>query len=63
LLLGQVMPPGEGTIEAQTRAGAIAAAPVDEIGCFSLEPVPPGPFRLHCRLAHGPDVVTGWIDL
>jgi hypothetical protein len=63
LLLGQVMPPGEGTIEAQTRTGAITAALVDEIGCFSIEPVPAGPFRLHCSIARGPDVVTGWITL
>jgi hypothetical protein len=63
LLLGQIMPPGEGTIEAQTRTGAITAVPVDEIGCFSIEPVPAGPFRLHCRIARGLEVVTGWIAL
>ncbi len=62
-LLGQVMPPGEGTIEAQTREGATTAAPVDEIGCFSIEPIPPSPFRLRCRTARGTDVVTGWITL
>jgi hypothetical protein len=62
-LVGQIIPPGEGTIEAQTGAGAITAAPVDEIGCFSIEPVPSSPFRLHCRSARGPDVVTGWITL
>ena len=62
-LLGQVMPPGEGTIEAQTRAGGTTAAPIDEIGCFSIEPIPPSPFRLHCRTAGGTDVVTGWITL
>lgn len=63
-LLGQVMPPGEGTIEAQTREGVItAAAPIDEIGCFSIEPVPRGPFRLRCRIGHGTDVATGWITL
>jgi hypothetical protein len=61
-LLGQVMPPGEGTIEAQAQAG-VAAAQIDEIGCFSIEPVPPSPFRLHCRTARGLDVVTGWITL
>jgi hypothetical protein len=62
-LLGQVMPPQEGTIEAQTRSGVTLAATVDEIGCFSLEPVPTSPFRLHCRSARGLDVVTGWITL
>ncbi len=62
-LLGQVMPPGEGTIEVQARDSATTATPVDEIGCFSIEPIPPSPFRLRCRTAHGTDVVTGWITL
>jgi hypothetical protein len=62
-LLGQVMPPGEGTIEAQTQEGVTTAAAVDEIGCFSIEPIPSGPFRLRCRTALGTDVMTGWITL
>jgi hypothetical protein len=62
-LLGQVMPPGEGTIEALTREGATTATTVDEIGCFSFEPIPPGPFRLRCRTERGTDVMTGWITL
>jgi len=62
-LLGQVMPPGEGTIEVQTQAGVTTAAPIDDIGCFAIEPVPPSPFRLHCRTGPGLDVVTGWITL
>ena len=62
-LLGQVMPPQPGMIEAQTQAGATTPATVDEIGCFSIEPIPPSPFRLHCRTDDGADVVTGWISL
>jgi len=62
-VLGQVMPPGEGTIEAQTPEGSTTAAPVDEIGCFSIEPVPRSPFRLRVRTAHGTDTATGWIIL
>jgi hypothetical protein len=62
-LLGQIMPPQQGTIEAQTQNGATTPAPVDEIGCFSIEPIPPGPFRLHCHTHDGTDVVTGWITL
>lgn len=61
-LIGQVMPPREGTMQAQTRDGATTTAPVDEIGCFLVEPVPPSPFRLRYR-NHGIDVVTGWITL
>ena len=62
-LLGQVMPPGEGTIEVQTREGVTTATPVDEIGCFSIEPIPASPFRLRCRTPRGTDVVTGLITL
>jgi hypothetical protein len=62
-LIGQIIPPAAGTIEAQTREGVTTAAPVDEIGCFSITPIPPCPLRLRCRGAHGTDVVTGWITL
>jgi len=62
-LLGQIVPPQAGTVETQTRAGAIANSPVDEIGCFAVDPVPVSPFRLRWRTADGTDVVTGWITL
>jgi hypothetical protein len=62
-LIGQVMPPREGTVEAQTRDGATTAVPVDGIGCFSVEPIPPGPFRLRYRNQEATDVVTAWITL
>jgi hypothetical protein len=62
-LIGQVIPPQEGTVEAQTRDGATTAAPVDGIGCFSVEPIPPGPFRLRYRGQEATDVVTSWITL
>jgi hypothetical protein len=62
-LLGQVIPPRAGTLEAQTGAGAITSTPVDEIGCFAVEPIPASPFRLRFRAADGTDVLTGWITL
>jgi hypothetical protein len=62
-LLGQIIPPQPGTVEAQTRAGATTSTPVDEIGCFVVDPVPASPFRLRCRTADGADVLTGWITL
>jgi hypothetical protein len=62
-LLGQLVPAQAATIKIQTRAGAETAFPADEIGCFSIRPVPAGPFRLHCRTADGIDVRTGWIIL
>jgi hypothetical protein len=62
-LLGQIIPPREGTIEAQTGAGATTTTPVDKMGFFSMEPIPASPFRLHYRTTEGTDLVTGWITL
>lgn len=62
-LLGQIIPAQAGMIKIQARTGAETALPADEIGCFSIHPIPPVPFRLHCRTAGGIDVRTGWISL
>ena len=61
-LVGQVIPPQAGTLEVHTTAGVVSS-PVDEIGCFAVEPIPNSPFRLRCRTADGTDVLTGWITL
>jgi len=62
-LLGQLLPPRSGELEIQTRAGEISTTHVDEIGCFSVDPIPDSPFRLRCRAADGTDVLTGWITI
>jgi hypothetical protein len=62
-LIGQVIPAHEGIVEVQAREGATTTAPVDGIGCFCAEPIPPGPFRLRFRNRPDADVVTGWITL
>jgi hypothetical protein len=62
-LLGQVIPPRGGTLEVHDKTGTITSGPIDEIGCFTVEPIPASPFRLRCRTACGIDVVTGWITL
>jgi hypothetical protein len=62
-LVGQVVPAQAGTITVQPRRGAETTAPVDEIGCFSIRPVPSAEFRLHCRTAGGTEALTGWIAL
>lgn len=61
-LVGQIIPPQAGTLEVHTTAG-VASSPVDEIGCFSVTPIPNSPFRLRCRTEDGTDVLTGWITL
>ena len=61
-LVGQVIPPQAGTLEIHTTAG-VTSSPVDEIGSFTVTPIPNSPFRLRCRTADGTDVLTGWITL
>jgi hypothetical protein len=61
-LLGQIIPPRAGTLEIHTTAG-VTSSPVDEIGCFVVDPVPSSPFRLRCRTEDGTDVLTGWVTL
>jgi hypothetical protein len=36
---------------------------VDEVGCFSVDPIPDSPFRLRCHTVDGTDVLTGWITI
>jgi hypothetical protein len=62
-LLGQVVPAQAAVIEVETRDGRETAVPCDEIGCFSVHPIPVGSFRLRCRIADSTDVLTGWITL
>jgi hypothetical protein len=62
-LVGQIVPPQAGTIKIQHRDGPEATVTADEIGCFSIHPIPSGPFRLHCRTTVGLDAFTGWITL
>ena len=61
-LLGQIVPAQVATIDVQMRAGGTTAVSSDEVGFFSVLPVPQGPFRLRCRAA-GIDVVTAWVEL
>ena len=62
-LLGQIIPTQTAMIKVQTGAGTETALAADEIGCFSIRPLPGSPFRLRCRTADGSDVLTGWITL
>jgi hypothetical protein len=62
-LLGQVVPAQQATVDVQNQAGDSRSLSSDEIGCFAVQPLPSGPFRLRCQAAGGIDVVTGWITL
>ena len=62
-LLGQIIPAQPATIRIQPREDAEITLSTDEIGCFSIQPIPAGQFRLHCRAADGVDALTGWMTL
>ena len=62
-VLGQVIPPRSGTLEIHPHDDQSTTTEVDELGCFSVEPIPPSPFRLRWRAPDGADVLTGWITI
>jgi hypothetical protein len=62
-LVGQIVPAQAGTITVRVQDGAETTVAVDDIGCFSIRPVPAGQFRLHCHTAAGLEALTGWIAL
>ena len=60
-LLGQVVPAQAAMVDVETRDGVETSVACDEIGCFSVHPIPVGSFRVRCRTADSADVLTGWI--
>jgi hypothetical protein len=62
-VLGQVVPAQPGQVFLQIGTGRQVTGVIDEIGCFAVEPVPAGPFRLFCRTVDGTEVRTGWITV
>ena len=62
-LVGQIVPAQTALITIQPMTGAETDVQADEIGCFSIEPIPAGQFRLRCRTAAGVETITGWIAL
>jgi hypothetical protein len=62
-LVGQIVPAQSAVITIQLMTGAETDAQADEIGCFSIAPIPAGQFRLRCRSGAGVETVTGWITL
>jgi hypothetical protein len=62
-LVGQIVPGEAAVLNVQPRIGNPQDVIADEIGRFSIYPIPTVPFRLQCRTASGTDTVTGWITL
>lgn len=61
-IAGRVVPPGTGTVEVRSPAGA-REFPVDEGGGFTAAAVPRGPVRLLVSDDEGPRVVSCWVPL
>lgn len=60
---GQVIPPQTGEVRVDVMNGRDIINPIDEVGAFTIRPVPAAPFRLHCRTDEGGNVITDWIRL
>jgi hypothetical protein len=62
-VLGQVVSAQPQSVRIQLRSGAESEVAFDEIGCFSVRPIPAVPFQLQVHTADGLDVRTGWVSL
>lgn len=63
-VVGQIVPAQPATIIVQPgAAGTQTEVRADEIGCFTIYPIPPGTFRLQCRTETGTEVITGWFTI
>lgn len=61
VLHGQLVPPAAGAVEVLHPDGRAQSVEINELGYFTVSPVPSGRFRLHCRPADGDPVLTDWI--
>ena len=62
-VVGQVVPGQPAAITVQQLDGQASTLDVDDIGRFSLQPIPAGLFRLHCRTADDTETLTSWVIL
>jgi hypothetical protein len=61
-VVGQVDPAGSGAVELRTSSGELRA-PLDGIGRFTVDGVPPGPVSLAWSTADGRRLRTAWVGL
>jgi hypothetical protein len=62
-LLGQVLPAQAAVVEVQGHTDGETEILTDEIGCFTIRPIPRRPFRLSCRVAASLAMLTTWFTL
>ncbi len=63
VVLGQLIPPVQATVEMHAPNGPMVPLPADENGSFVIDRKPGSSFRLRCRTGPQTDVVTGWVTL
>ena len=61
VLLGQLVPPQSGQIVVSLQDGSSSVVEADDVGAFTVEPIPSVPFRL--QLTGPTTVATDWIRL
>jgi hypothetical protein len=61
-VLGQLVPPQPGVLEVRMKLGRIVTTSIDDIGCFTIHPIPSSSFRLRCAAADA-TLITDWITL
>ncbi len=63
-VMGQVVPPQAAEIELRHRGGSTPVT-ADELGCFQVSSVPPGPVSFRCRATDGEadPIATSWVTL
>jgi hypothetical protein len=62
-IVGQIVPGQSADITVQPVDGAGVILDVDDIGRFSVQPIPAGLFRLQIRTTDGTETLTSWVDL
>jgi len=62
-LVGQIVPPQAAVVKIRFRSGGEADVTADDIGCFTIQPIPIEQFRLECQTADGIQALTGWVVL
>jgi len=62
-LVGQIVPGQSAVVKIRFRSGGEADVTADDIGCFTIQPIPIEQFRLECQTADGIQALTGWIVL
>jgi len=62
-LLGQLVPPQQGAVELHGRDGVATTTRADDVGWFTIRPLPSGLFRLRVSPDGGGPIITEWAML